>query len=64
MPDAGGGQELRHRVAEAADADDQRMRCREALLRVNAELGQEDVSAVAQQLGIVHRLSLAPTYAR
>ena len=54
-PDAGRGEKLRCRVAQAADADDQRMRVRKALLRVDAQLGQQHVPAVAQQLGVVHR---------
>ena len=59
-PDAGCGEKLRDRVAETADADDQRVRSGEALLRVDAELGQQDVPAVAQQLGVVHRRSVRP----
>jgi hypothetical protein len=55
-----GRQKLRHRIAETADTDDEHVREREALLRVDTELGQQDVTAVAQQLGVVHRMSLAP----
>ena len=51
---AGGGEKLRHRIAQAADTDDERMRLGEALLGVDAELGKQDVPAVAQQLRVIH----------
>src|SRR6185295_7778651 len=43
------------RVAQAADADDQHMRVGKALLRVDAQLGQQHVPAVTEQLRVVHR---------
>ena len=52
--DAGGREELRGRRAEAAHADDERMRGRELLLRVRAELVEQDVPAVAEKLRVVH----------
>ena len=52
--DPGGGEKLRGRRAEPARADDQRVRLRELLLRVDPELGQQDVPAVAEELGVVH----------
>ena len=48
---AGGREELRRGRAKAAHADDQRVRRGEPLLRVRAELGQQDVPAVAEQVG-------------
>ena len=57
-PHTGCRQKLRDRVAEAADADDKRVGAREVLLRVDTELGQQNVTAVAQQLGVVHLHSL------
>ncbi len=54
VPDAGGGEELRGRRAESAGADDQRVGGGELLLRVEAELGQQDVAAVAEELRVVH----------
>ena len=53
-PDTGGGEKLRGRVAEAADADDQRVRGGESRLRVRSELVEQDVPAVAKELGVVH----------
>ena len=50
MPDARRGEELRDRRAEAADADDERVRGCEARLRIRPELVEQDVAAVAQQL--------------
>src|ERR1700682_4071167 len=52
-------QELGDRIAEASDADDERAGSREALLRIDPKLRQQDVTAVAQQLGVVHLSFLA-----
>ncbi len=59
-PDAGRDEKLRGRRAEPAGADDERMRGGEFLLRVDAELGEQDVPAVAEQLGVVHRRGRVP----
>ncbi len=48
-------EELRGRIAESAHADDQRARRREALLRVGTQRVEQQVSAVAEELGVVHR---------
>jgi hypothetical protein len=45
-------------AAEPAGADDERVGGGEFLLRVDPELGQQDVAAVAEELRIVHRPSL------
>ena len=55
--DAGGGEELRDWRTEPADPDDQRVRLREARLRVRPELVEQDVAAVAEELGVVHQAS-------
>jgi hypothetical protein len=52
--DAGGGQELRGRRPQSADTDHQRAGGRELCLRIRTELGQQDVAAVAEELGVVH----------
>jgi hypothetical protein len=39
---------LRNRRAQAADADDERMRCRELRLRIRPEFLEQDVAAVAE----------------
>ena len=39
---------------EATDTHDQRVRFAEAVLRIDAELGEQDVPAVAQKLRVVH----------
>src|ERR1700730_19177373 len=57
-------QELGDWIAEAADADDERAGSREALLRIDPKLRQQDVTAVAQQLGVVHLPFVAPTRER
>jgi hypothetical protein len=54
VSDAGGGEELRDRIAQPADAHHERVRRAEALLGVHAELLEEDVAAVAQELTVVH----------
>ena len=51
---AGRGEKVRNGRAEAADADDQRMRGCEAGLRIGSELVEQDVPAVAQQLRVIH----------
>ena len=53
--DTGGGEELRDRCAQSADAHDEVTRGGEALLRLDAELGQQDVPAVAKEAGVVQR---------
>ena len=52
--DTGCREELRDGVAQPPDADDERMRLAKPLLRVDTELGEQDVPAVAQELGVVH----------
>jgi hypothetical protein len=54
--DAGCTKELRDGIAEAADAYDECMRCREPLLRVDTELGEQDVPTVAEQLRVIHQV--------
>ena len=51
--DTGGGEELRDRRAQPSDAHDERAGGGEALLRLDAELGQQDVPAVAKEGGVV-----------
>jgi hypothetical protein len=57
--DPGGRKELRDRCAQSADTDDERASRREPLLRFDAELGKQDVPAVAKELGIVQRKRIA-----
>src|SRR5438477_12835356 len=45
---------MRCRIAEPADADDERMRLAEFFLRVRTELRQQDMAAVAKKLRIIH----------
>ncbi len=45
---AGRCKKLRDRRAEPAGADDERVRRRELLLRFDTELGQQDVTAIAE----------------
>src|SRR6185312_10219976 len=52
--DARRRQELRDRRAEPPDADHERVRGRELLLRVGTELVEQDVTAVAEKVRIVH----------
>jgi hypothetical protein len=52
--DAGRAQVQRGRRAQAACADDEHMRCQDALLAFDADLVQQDVARVAQQLIVVH----------
>jgi hypothetical protein len=54
VADAGCRQVQRHRRAQPAGADDQRVAGTDALLAVDAELFQQDVARVAQQVVIVH----------
>jgi hypothetical protein len=51
--DAGSGEVERRRAAEAARADDQRRGGAQPLLPLDAELGEEDVAAVAEKLLVV-----------
>ena len=44
----------RCRRAQPARADDQRMRCQQPNLTVNANVIEQDMPGVAQQLGVVH----------
>ena len=48
------GEIQQRRGAQAARADDERMRAKEALLRLLPELVQQQVAAVPEALGIVH----------
>jgi hypothetical protein len=51
--DARSGEVQRDRRAQPARADDQCMRREQPLLPLDADLGEQDVSAVAQQLLVV-----------
>jgi hypothetical protein len=53
--DARGREVQRHRRAEPAGADHQRMRIEQPLLAGDVELVEQDVAGVAQQLVVVHR---------
>ena len=55
--DAGGAEVQRHRRAEPAGADDQRMRREQALLALDADVVEQQVARVAQQVVVVHRRS-------
>ena len=52
--DAGRAEVQRHRRAQPAGADDQRMRGQQALLALDADLVEQDVARVAQQLVVGH----------
>lgn len=52
--DSGRREIHRGRRAEAARADDDRMRIEKALLRLDADLVDEDVAGVAKELIVVH----------
>ena len=54
-PDAARGEVEERRGTEAARADHERVRGEEALLRLLAELVQQQVAAVSQPLAVVHR---------
>ena len=54
LPDTAGGQIQRGGRTEPAEADDQHLRRKQALLPLDADLRQQDVAAVAQQLLVVH----------
>ena len=60
LTDAGRRQELRRGRAQAAHADDERVRGHKSLLRVRPEFVEQDVPAVAKKLGIVHEALLYP----
>jgi hypothetical protein len=51
---AGRGQELRRRRAQATRADDQRMRRGEPGLGIDAKLGKQNVATVAKELRVIH----------
>ena len=53
LADAAGGEIERRRAAEAARADDERMRVAQPLLALDADLGEQDVAAVAEELLVV-----------
>src|SRR5204862_6770214 len=52
--DACCGEEVRRRVAETADADDERVRRGELVLCVRTELRQQDMPAIPKKLGVIH----------
>jgi hypothetical protein len=54
--DAGGGEVVAGGRTEAAGADHQGARIDDVFLAFDADLRQQDVAAVAQQLFVVHRL--------
>ncbi len=56
--DAGGSEIQRHRRAEPARADDEGVRGEQLLLPLDADLRQQDVAAVAQELVVVHARSV------
>ena len=58
MADAGAAQVQRHRRAEAAGADDERTRTQQTLLAFDADLVEQDVARITQQLRVVHRPSI------
>ena len=55
--DAGGGQVQRGRRAEAAGADHEHAGAQDAVLAFDADLVEQDMARVAQQLLVVHRLT-------
>src|SRR5262249_324999 len=57
--DAGRREKLGNGCTQTADADDERPRRGETLLRLDAELGEQDVPAVAQERGVVQRKGIA-----
>jgi hypothetical protein len=63
-PDAARGEVERGRAAEAARADDERVRRAQALLALDAELGPQDVAAVAEELLVVQRRNAGGAPAR
>jgi hypothetical protein len=52
--DAGRAEVQRDRRAQPAGADHERVRCEQTLLAFDAELVEQDVARVAQQLFVVH----------
>ena len=56
-PHAAGGEEQRRRTAQAARADNQRVSAQPFLLSFDADFGQQDVAAIAEELLVVHRSS-------
>jgi hypothetical protein len=54
LADAGCGQIHRRRRAEAACADDDRVRIEKALLSLDTEFVDEDMAGIAEQLIVVH----------
>ena len=59
-PDTRRDEKLGDRRAEPAGTDHENMRGGEALLRFDAELREQDVPAVAEQLSVVHRRGRVP----
>ena len=57
--DAGRAEVQRHRRPEAAGADDQRMRRQQPALALDADLVEQDVPRITQQLVVVHVRSIA-----
>ena len=55
----GGDEKLRDGRTQAAGADHEGMRGRELFLRLDPELGQQDMAAVAQELRVIQRRQLA-----
>jgi hypothetical protein len=54
VPDAGRAQVQRHRRAQATGSDHQRVRSEQPLLAFDAELVEQDVARIAQQLVVGH----------
>jgi hypothetical protein len=54
VADTGAAQVKRHRRPQAAGADHQGMGRKQFFLAFNADLFEQDVARVAQQLGVVH----------
>ena len=60
MADPGGSEIHGNRRAQAAETDDQGVGAQQFLLAGDVDLGQQDLAAVAQQLGIVHDRIVPP----
>ena len=54
LADTGGSQIERHRRAQTAGADDERMRGQQLFLTFDANIVEQDVTRVAQQLVVIH----------
>jgi hypothetical protein len=54
-PDTGRGEIHRHGRAQPAESDDEDAGLSESLLAFDAELGQQDLAAIAQELVVSHR---------